>query len=224
MTCPVLLPWKLAVRLLPSIHFLLKFALTRTDYMGGCTDPSYSAASCPISCSDLHLPDVVYNQTTKIWHCCGLINGSVRCDTPTDETFSAPAPSALSVTFSVGPTPVTAASSPSSTSPTTSPSSTSPTTSPSASQTSDPQATGGGLSGGAKAGIGVGCAIVGVAIIGLLAWFFSRRRTKHAVMRETPGMGYGYNPAVGGYKAERPVELPSRAPEKARNSVRAELG
>lgn len=184
-------------------------------YMGGCTDRSYSAASCPTSCSDLRLPDVVYNQTTKIWHCCGLINGFVRCDTPTDETFSAPAPSALSVTFSVGPTPVTAASSPSSTS---------PTTSPSASQTSGPQATGGGLSGGAKAGIGAGCAIVGVAIIGLLAWFFSRRRTRHAAMRETPGMDYGYNPAVGGYKAERPVELPSRAPEKASHSVRAELG
>ena len=99
-SCPMLLPWKLAVRLLPSIHFLLKFAVTRTDYMGGCTDPSYSAASFPNSCSDLHLPDVVYNQTTKIWHCCGLINGSVRCDTPTDETLSAPAPSALSVTFS----------------------------------------------------------------------------------------------------------------------------
>ena len=212
---PMLLPWKLAVRLFPSIHILLKFTLTRTDYMGGCTDPSYSAASCPTSCSDLHLPDVVYNQTTKIWHCCGLINGFVRCDTPTDETLSAPAPSALSVTFSVGPTPVTAASFPSSTS---------PTTSPSTSQTPGPQATGGGLSGGTKAGIGAGCAIVGVAIIGLLAWFFSRRRTKHAAMRETPGMDYGYNPAVGGYKAERPVELPSRAPGKARNSVRAELG
>jgi hypothetical protein len=198
----------------PFLPLLLRSNLTETDYIGGCTDPSFSAAACPATCSDQTLPDVVYNETTDIWHCCGVdSNGDVRCDTPTAETFSAPAPSALSATFTVGASPSTASASLSSTSSTSS----SPTSSTS-SPTQSPKLSAGGLSGGAKAGIGIGCAIVGLAILGLLAWFFAHRRNKHSI-EQGPLMSYKADTPVElmSYKKDKPAELPSR-------SVRAELG
>lgn len=91
-----------------------------------------------------------------------------------------------------------------------------------------------GLSTGAKAGIGVVCAVVGVAIIGLLAWFFARRRNGHAEQLQSPAYT-DYNHEMGGYKADGyksngykedvPMELPSQPPQKkVRNSTLAELG
>lgn len=40
-------------------------------YMGGCTDPTWSSPACAPQCSDLNVPDVVCNDTTNTWHCCG---------------------------------------------------------------------------------------------------------------------------------------------------------
>ncbi|KAE9367703.1 hypothetical protein N431DRAFT_561598 [Stipitochalara longipes BDJ] len=192
-------------------------------YMGGCTDPTFSSPACAPQCSDLEAPDVVYNETTQIWHCCGITNGSIRCDLPTDETFTALAPSLLSATFTVAATPSTAAASPSSTSSTTT------TTPPSApTQTSDGTENGGGLSGGAKAGIGIGCAVVALAGLGVLIWFFARRRNMHAMEKqgqeapfvEAPFMDYPRKTEV----PVAPVELAERATDKKRDTIRAELG
>ncbi|PMD40614.1 hypothetical protein L207DRAFT_582801 [Hyaloscypha variabilis F] len=196
-------------------------------YMGGCTDVHYAAPACPLPCTDQDLPDVVYNTTTQIWHCCGVINGSVRCDTPSDETFSAPAPSQLSATFTVASTPITSAASTSST--TTGTTAITPPSSPT--QTPGANGNGGGLSGGAKAGIGVGCAVAALASVGVLIWFFTRRRNMNAAdkqSQETPFMAYPQSTEVPftGYpqKFEPPVELAERGPEQKTETVRAELG
>ncbi|PMD46401.1 hypothetical protein L207DRAFT_628951 [Hyaloscypha variabilis F] len=184
-------------------------------YMGGCTDPTWSSPACAPQCSDLNVPDVVYNDTTQTWHCCGQTNGSIRCDIPTAETFAAPAPSALLATFVVGSAPSTLAASPSSTSLTT----TTPSSSSSTSQTSSIVANGGGLSEGAKAGIGIGCGIIGLAGFSALTWFFTHRKNTHEVEKqasEAPFMGYRQ-------KAELPTDNPWRGTENKRGTIRAEL-
>ncbi|KAN0095456.1 hypothetical protein V8E51_016167 [Hyaloscypha variabilis] len=198
-------------------------------YMGGYTDVHYAAPACPLPCTDQDLPDIVYNTTTQIWHCCGVINGSVRCDTPSDETFSAPAPSQLSATFTVASTPITSAASTSTSSTTTGTTAITPLSSPT--QTPGANGNGGGLSGGAKAGIGVGCAVVALASVGVLIWFFTRRRNMNATdkqSQETPFMAYPQSTEVPftGYpqKFEPPVELAERGPEQKKETVRAELG
>jgi len=225
--CLVLPPLRLAVRLLHSLYILQEYDLTEADYMGGCTDVHYAAPACPLPCTDQDFPDVVYNTTTQIWHCCGVINGSVRCDTPSDETFSAPAPSQLSATFTVASTPITSAASTSST--TTGTTAITPPSSPT--QTPGANGNGGGLSGGAKAGIGVGCAVAALASVGVLIWFFTRRRNMNAAdkqSQETPFMAYPQSTEVPftGYpqKFEPPVELAERGPEQKTETVRAELG
>ncbi|PMD67475.1 uncharacterized protein K444DRAFT_16409 [Hyaloscypha bicolor E] len=80
-------------------------------YMGGCTDESFNAPACNPACTDLDPSDVVYNQTTSNWHCCGQTNGTIHCDDPTTESFQAPAPSALVATYMVPSVVQTAASS-----------------------------------------------------------------------------------------------------------------
>ena len=58
--------WEADVCLLSDLLILPRFVLTRTDYMGGCTDPTWSSPACAPQCSDLNVPDVVYNGTE--WH------------------------------------------------------------------------------------------------------------------------------------------------------------
>ena len=204
----------------------MECTLTGADYIGGCTDKSFSAPACSPYCSDQNLPDIVFDEAAQIWHCCGVTNGSVRCDEPSDETFSAPAKSLLSETFTVGSTPTTAAAAPSTTSST---ATTTTSTAPGATNT-----TGGtvnsGLSGGAKAGIGIGCGVVAIAGLGVLIWFCARRRNMHAMERSFP---YDYPqqktemPAElverdNYQKVQVPVELAEREPK--RNTIRAVLG
>lgn len=55
-----------------------------------------------------------------------------------------------------------------------------------------------GLSTGAKAGIGVGAAAVGVALLAVIAWFFTRRRKQQKEKVETAS---GNEPFVGGDNA-----------------------
>lgn len=84
-------------------------------YMGGCTDPNFEdREACPFRCSklahwqldislltesliaSLRLPDVTYNSTTGLWHCCGTdAEGNVLCETPSEDTFLAPPPEEL---------------------------------------------------------------------------------------------------------------------------------
>jgi len=160
-------------------------------YVGGCTDSTLSSTACNPSCSDLDLTDIVYNQTTKTWACCGTTNGIVHCGTPTLETFKAPAPSALSATYTV---PSTVATGPASSSSVSSSSSSTATgTGAAGSGNGNGNNGSGGLSTGAQAGIGVGCAIAGLAMLGLLGWLFLRRRRRHTAQ----GAAYGPAPKDG---------------------------
>lgn len=196
--------------------------------MGGCTDPTWSSPACAPQCSDLNVPDVVYNDTTNTWHCCGQKNGSIHCDSPTAETFAAPAPAALVATFVVGSAPSTIAATPSSTSLTTL-----TTPSSSTSQTSGKVANDGGLSEGAKAGIEIGCGIIGLAGFGALIWFFIHRKNTDEVESLASEAHFMANrskaemPTENSWgnrlKAELPTENSWRGTENKRATIRAEL-
>ncbi len=133
-------------------------------------------------------------------------------------TLRYPLQTKFSATFTVASTPITSAAS------TTTSSTTIGTTAitPPSSHTQTPGANGngGGLSGGAKAGIGVGCAIAALASVGVLIWFFTRRRNMNATdkqSQETLFIAYPQSTEVPftGYpqKFEPPVELAERGPE-----------
>ncbi|PMD56091.1 uncharacterized protein K444DRAFT_72060 [Hyaloscypha bicolor E] len=154
-------------------------------YTGGCTDLTYDDQSCNPYCRSVPRADIVYNNGTKLWSCCGTEsdNTTVNCNDPTTIIFSDPAPTALSTTFSVGSTAGTSIPSSTSSVTTTSISSSSATTpsgSPSQTGTGSPQPSS-GLSTGAKAGIGVGAAIIGIAV--LVGVFVLYRRRKRSSMQ-----------------------------------------
>lgn len=160
---------------------------------------------CPYP-DDQARQDAVYNSTEGLWACCGVdADGDVTCNDPLKEFFAAPAPASMSSTFSVGALITAAASSSTSTSTfstvqTTSSgaiTTTSPATRKEASQTtavpqiaatsqvtSSPTSlavhTQKGLSTGAIAGIGIGCAIAGIAIIGSIIFLLKRCYRKTA--------------------------------------------
>ena len=47
-------------------------------------------------------PDVVWNATSSLWQCCGINDqGSPECDSPTNQTFTAPGPASLIQYFSI---------------------------------------------------------------------------------------------------------------------------
>ncbi|CZT25478.1 uncharacterized protein RCC_11210 [Ramularia collo-cygni] len=153
-----------------------------TYYLGGCTDPAFKDPVCPLLCNNAR-NDVVYQPALGVWSCCGAegndcsdpMNGeSLKLDWrpadfpgPVKEVFSAPA--TTSVASDV---PVTSGSSISLTG------STSLTT-PAEIQTTSLESS--ELSTGAKAGIGVGAAIGGLLLIGLITAvvLLCRRREKH---------------------------------------------
>lgn len=193
--------------------------------MGGCTDESFNAPACNPACTDLDPSDVVYNQTTSNWHCCGQTNGTIHCDDPTTESFQAPAPSALVATYMVPSVVQTAASSTSASTSASTSTSTSTSTSmstsmsnttthtSSATQSSSSSSNNGGSSGLSRVtqdGIGIGVTIAGVAILGLLGLFFLRRRCQqratcqHLGSKEGPFAGYhsggryGHHTSLGG--------------------------
>lgn len=124
-------------------------------YAAGCTDRTWKdTAACAHLCDDRVLRDVVWNGTSSLWNCCGAnaANGNPQCEAPTDETFNAPAPSALQTYYVAGAAATRAATH---------------------SATARAHA---GLSAGAAAGIGVVCGIAGVAVLGGLAYMVWRRR------------------------------------------------
>ncbi|KAI4162223.1 MAG: hypothetical protein LQ342_004089 [Letrouitia transgressa] len=155
-------------------------------YVAGCTDQTGKDAACIQACSGNAEPDIVYNSTTSLWHCCGTdSNGITAYDRPTNESFQAPAPDTLSK-FSISTSSSSLQSakisamlsststSRSSTAPSSASPSPSPTPSPAASENSS------GLSGGVKAGISVGV-ILGVAYIILfltLAYLVGKRQRR----------------------------------------------
>lgn len=162
------------------------------DYVGGCTDYTVTDSSCESFCSTLVHGDVVYNNETDVWACCGAANNGVHCNAPTTITFVAEAPADMSTTYTVLQTASTTVASSDTTttsspaSQTTSPSSsstassqasdTTSTTSGTSSSNSDPSShsTGGGLSTGAKAAIAVVGALVGAVAGGLFVMWYLR--------------------------------------------------
>ncbi|MCJ1472510.1 hypothetical protein MMC13_001158 [Lambiella insularis] len=148
-------------------------------YVAGCTDPTFSNQSiCSPHCSDLALPDVVYNSVTELWACCAVGN-TRNCSSPTDETFEAPDPQQLfaTSTSSVPSTITSSSSTLSTTSVTATEMSLSTTT---AASIVTPVPVSSGLSTGAQIGIGIGAAVVGLAVLAGLVFFFRRcsRRNK----------------------------------------------
>jgi hypothetical protein len=125
--------------------------------------------------------DIIYNNTTDIWTCCGTIaDNNVNCSTPTDEHFIAAAPSLLTPTFSVGSVVQTVAASETlstrlSVSSTTRTSSVTSLLTASSVTLQSPVPT--GLSTGAKAGIGIGVATAVVAVLVSAFCFVKRYRT-----------------------------------------------
>jgi hypothetical protein len=121
------------------------------------------------------LPDIKYVSDT-MWVCCGVDeNGNRNCENPTDETFDAAAQSALATLWTAG------VSSPTSSAVVSSATSALPTET--GHQTSS---TNNGLSTGAQAGIGVGVAVGGLAVIFIAAFLFFRRR-KQGLEETTEG-------------------------------------
>lgn len=68
-----------------------------------CTDINYSAPECPLYChnrSDINEHRIKWNDQDQIWQCCSTnADGQADCEHPTQENFSAPAPSALSTIY-----------------------------------------------------------------------------------------------------------------------------
>ena len=148
-------------------------------------------------------PDVVWNATTQIWHCCGIDgNGNPDCEDPTNETFAAPAPASLVAYFTITSgfvatsTSIAGSSTPSAASST---SASAPSTSASAASTSVPALSSStahagsspSISRGAAAGIGVGGAVAVIIIIGgLVAYILHslKRKRRHHVEATTMSM------------------------------------
>ncbi|KAL2004500.1 hypothetical protein VTN00DRAFT_3472 [Thermoascus crustaceus] len=178
-------------------------------YTAGCTNGGFlnplDGAVCSDRCGDTNAPDIVYNNDSGLWHCCGVdANNTLLCPTPTDETFKAAAPDKLIEYWSAGATTATTASSQATAAATA-------TNSPphAATSSSGVVEASSGLSTGAKAGIGVGVA-VGVIIVlamGIIFFLRGRRKSEQPAREETtivPGEG---NPLAGNPYVN-PSELP----------------
>ncbi|KAL8946011.1 MAG: hypothetical protein Q9222_007536 [Ikaeria aurantiellina] len=149
--------------------------------------------------------DIIYSSDTGLWACC-TNDGELDCSNPTDETFQAPSPGDLKEIVSSSSTSST--SSPASStgssasSSSTLPSSTAWSTAPAANTSPDSNANvatfecanGGqcpgstGLSNGAKAGIGVGATIAGLAVLAAIFFLIrqSRRRKRSSNYEKAP--------------------------------------
>lgn len=138
---------------------------------------------------------MVYDENVSLWACCGT---NKACDNPTNETFLAPAPQQLLAAASSQSASRATASSSSQPKTTAASNSVSQTT---VSVTSRPsvvtgdQKTSSSLSGGAKAGIGVGAAAAAVAIVALLFWIILLRKrlrnngqTRYSTSRRAGGV------------------------------------
>ncbi|KAL9114889.1 MAG: hypothetical protein Q9227_001132 [Pyrenula ochraceoflavens] len=168
---------------------------------------------------DQTLPDVVYNEDTKLWACCGIdSSGNVKCPNPSDETFNAPSPEDIQSYYlagsgAIGASSPTSTSSMSSTTSATSTSATSSTssatssTAASSASASPTPAASSGLSSGAKAGIGVGVALGVLGVLFIVFAIFSRQRRKQRrIGSQNGGDGDPYPPAQQMQLAEHPQQ------------------
>ena len=181
-----------------------------------------------LTCSANHnAQHIVYNATSEMWACC-YGSGSLNCAVPNNnETFEAPAPEQLTPLLDKQGSPSTAVSSLVVTFLVTSSLAASPFMFPStvnslpqASSTACPYSgnctSNPGLVMTAKAGIGVGGSILGIAIlvtISLLIVRRSRRRKSDADEATTAGSGMVFveRQRIGELDAHRSLELDSKA-------------
>ncbi|KAH8771501.1 hypothetical protein BGZ57DRAFT_433516 [Hyaloscypha finlandica] len=143
-------------------------------YASGCTSSDVSDPACFPRCQDEKRPDVVWNTTAQIWHCCGTdSSGNPNCGDPTKETFAAPAPASLATYFKItsGFVATSTSLAASSTSSAASSTSSSPPSTPTTALPSSTAHSGSSrsISSGAAAGIGVGSALAAIIIVALVA-------------------------------------------------------
>lgn len=137
-----------------------------------------------------HTSDVVYNSVSNLWSCCSYPNGTTNCELPTDDTFAAISPEEFSSTATSSSSAPHTRSSRVSKAATNSNSAPAASTSPSSSisgssNTATPPPASNvssGLSTGAKAGIGVGCGILGVAVLTGVVFLVRRRSTNNTTL------------------------------------------
>ncbi|KAH8773936.1 hypothetical protein F5882DRAFT_464886 [Hyaloscypha sp. PMI_1271] len=148
-------------------------------YAAGCTSSDVSDPACFPRCQGEKRPDVVWNTTAQIWHCCGTdSSGNPDCEAPTKETFAAPAPASLVAYFTITSGFVATSTSLVASSTSSAASSTS-SSAPSTSATALPSSTAhSGLSSGAAAGIGIGSAVAAIIIVALVAHIILRSLRK----------------------------------------------
>ena len=153
-------------------------------YLGGCTDHTFKDPLCRNDCqnrgSRLPTEGIVYQPEYGVWSCCGRnASGAINCSVPLDQysmdilwtpdQFPGPVNESLTPAATTTPTPSSTSLMTSSTpldgsmsSPAATSSRSSPTVGTSNTKAPTP------LSTGAKAGIGVGAAIGGLILIGLV--------------------------------------------------------
>jgi len=157
-------------------------------YTAGCSDGNVSNAAlvsgvCSNRCSDIILPDIVYDSNSGLWRCCAFSsNGTRDCQNPTDESFVAPAPSNLITYWTAGAATSMATASQMQSAEPTSSSIGSLTGTPAISTTTNskissvPTLSGDSrLSTGAVAGIAVSSIIAGVALILVIVLLMRKR-------------------------------------------------
>lgn len=164
-------------------------------YVGGCTGEPFPGPVCSMQCTDNPTSDIIYNSTTSLWACC-YGSGNLDCSVPSLDTFEAPSPQQLLADYASS----LPSSSSSKSSPTLPASYSAPISFASSRPTTCPSGTAClprtlvGLSTGAKAGIGIAAAVLGISLA-ILAFSILRRKghnsnNKDKVGQERPDRAY----------------------------------
>lgn len=146
-----------------------------TYYTALCTDSTLQDASCQHGCGGLYRTGLRYSDASADWICCNKDNPT--CSTGTNATFNAPAPQQL-LTQTRTIVDFIPSSTPTSTSTSQATSSTSSASSNASGSTVSSHEERTGLSTGAKAGIGIGAAVLVMALLaGLVFWLLRRKNS-----------------------------------------------
>ena len=210
-------------------------------YVGGCTDKTFNDPACSRSCSEspriypslsrwksyrstgeFPTQDITYSSNSNEWACCFTdVTSPLDCSKPGRRTFEALALTALSAAPSYG---LSISSTQSSTVATATTTNGAPSASPAAStatQTPDPAE---GLSTGAKVGIAIPLALIGLPLIAIAIIFLRRRRRRSQGQLAAPYPPPGEE-AAPMYSSPAEKSVPS-SPLKASDhpGMRSELG
>ncbi|KAH8689196.1 hypothetical protein BGW36DRAFT_391968 [Talaromyces proteolyticus] len=187
-------------------------------YSAGCSNGGFSDADsrsvCASRCADTGLPDITYDSLDGFWKCCGGNYNERDCQSPTNESFIAPAPSSLVTYWVVG------SSTTSSTPPTSITTSTTTAAAPSNSETQISDATHSALSVGAEVAIGV-CAGVGSLVLLAGIFILLRRRHRRTKRNQHVAQSVEYQESTPNMPHElyTPADKPQELPPDARISL-----